>query len=191
MKTIIFVHVCGAAAVRQRKTYVGTIDLRVIYDANNINDFYPDRKPNVRFGHNKCKTEVRFLRASHIANGNPSLLNRIVHDSYDLHVKCLFVLRCTLSNFNGNFNATISQGVTTGKINRARTITKHIYVRPVVIEALGKNFPLSLLLIRIIISFVSYEIFKLCINFKTGKSMSWVQTKIVTVYVTFRRIICT
>lgn len=33
-----------------------------------------------------------------------------------------------------------------GKINRART--KHIYVRPVVIEALGKNFSLSLLLIR-------------------------------------------
>lgn len=106
----------------------------------------PVRKPNVRFEHNKCKTEVRFLRASHIANSNPSLLNRIVHDSYDLHVKRLFVLRCTLSNFNGNFNATISQGVTTGKINRART--KHIYVRPVVIEALGKNFSLSLLLIR-------------------------------------------
>lgn len=146
MKTIICVHVCGAAAVRQRKTYVGTIDLRVIYDANNINDFYPVRKPNVRFEHNKCKTEVRFLRASHIANSNPSLLNRIVHDSYDLHVKRLFVLRCTLSNFNGNFNATISQGVTTGKINRARA--KHIYVRPVVIEALGKNFSLSLLLIR-------------------------------------------
>lgn len=82
----------------------------------------------------------------YIANSNPSLLNRIVHDSYDLHVKRLFVLRCTLSNFNGNFNATISQGVTTGKINRART--KHIYVRPVVIEALGKNFSLSLLLIR-------------------------------------------
>lgn len=41
---------------------------------------------------------------------------------------------------------------------------------------LGKNFFLSSLLIPFTIPVLSYELPKLCINFMTGKSMSWEQT---------------
>lgn len=34
-------------------------------------------------------TEVQFLRAAHVGNGDPSL-NEIVRDSYNFHFKCPF-----------------------------------------------------------------------------------------------------
>lgn len=58
---------------------VGTIDLQVTYDANVITAV---RKANVRLVHDNRKTEGRFLRASHVASGSPSL-NKIVRDTYD------------------------------------------------------------------------------------------------------------
>lgn len=57
---------------------VGTIDLQVTYDANVITAV---RKASVRLVHNNRKTEVRFLRASHVASGN-SCLKKIVRDTY-------------------------------------------------------------------------------------------------------------
>lgn len=67
---------------------VGTIDLQVTYDAKIV---LAVRKANVRLEHGNCKPEVRFLRASHVASGNPCP-NKIVCDTYDWHVKRPFVL---------------------------------------------------------------------------------------------------
>lgn len=60
MKTINF-----PCSYRRAQKNIGTIDLQVTYDANFITA--------VHKANNNHKTEVRFLRASHIASGNPSL----------------------------------------------------------------------------------------------------------------------
>lgn len=54
----------------QKDVVTSTIDLHVtyMYDANVITAV---RKKNLRLVHDKRKTEVRFLRASHVASGIP------------------------------------------------------------------------------------------------------------------------
>lgn len=63
----------------RKDVVTSTIDLHVTYDANVITAV---RKKNLRLVHDKRKTEVRFLRASHAASGIPSS-NKIVSDTYD------------------------------------------------------------------------------------------------------------
>lgn len=86
--------------------YAGAIDLQVTYDTIVITAV---RRGNVCLVHENRKTEVRFLRALHVASGNPSL-NIIVRETYDWHLKRRFFLRYTLYHFNAIFNAMISYG---------------------------------------------------------------------------------
>lgn len=97
-----------------------TIDLLLTYDADIIAAI---RKANVRPLHDNCKT--RFLRASHVTNGNPSP-NKTVRDIYDWYVKRPFVSRCTLNHFNTDLTLRSATGATTGEIRSTRTFTKHV-----------------------------------------------------------------
>lgn len=58
----------------------------MIYDTNAITAV---RKANVRLVPDNRITDVRFLRAAHVANSDPSL-NEIVRDSYNSYFKCPF-----------------------------------------------------------------------------------------------------
>lgn len=91
---------------REARREVGTIDLQVTYDTDHITTL---RKANVLLFHDNRNTQVRSLRASHVASGNPSPY-KIVGDTYDWHANRSFVLRCTLNHFNTIFNATINHG---------------------------------------------------------------------------------
>lgn len=55
---------------RESKKDIGSIDLQMTYDAYVISAVC---KTNTCLAHNYCKTEVRCLRASHVANDNSSL----------------------------------------------------------------------------------------------------------------------
>lgn len=97
--------------------------MQLTYDAN---VFTAVRKANVGLVHDNRTMEVRFLRASNVASGNPSYI-KIVPDTYDWHVKRQFFLRCNLNHFNEIILTLWSAtGATKGKTRSTRMITKRV-----------------------------------------------------------------
>lgn len=69
--------------VTQMDVVTSTTDLHITYDANVITAVC--KKNVLRLVHDKRKTELRFLRASHVPSGFPSP-NKTVRDTHDWHV---------------------------------------------------------------------------------------------------------
>lgn len=81
-----------AVVVSHRQTSV-RLTFRWHYDTDFITAV---RKANLRLFHENRNTQVRFLRASQVANGNPSP-HKLIRNTYDWHVKLPYVFRCTQS----------------------------------------------------------------------------------------------